>query len=250
MLRGQFEVTIDDKGRLVMPSRCLPAFALKHDEQAAKALQETDQETEELSEAKGEEGKDLKGRLVIAPDVNSSKRLLVYPLDKWEAVERDWEERAGQDEDSEYIETLLGLVTVVDLDAKGRFALPGYLLECIGLKLKELSKNKFCLIGKKNKLELWQKELWDEEYQRANAALKEKQELARKVKEVEQAKERARNQAAFDAVEEAMKELMEEAKAGKEAMKNEIKQALLSGVAGQKNKSWDELVKGLHSFKM
>jgi len=245
VLRGQFEVTIDDKGRLVMPSRCLPAFALKHDEKDP-----IEQEIEEAPETKGEEGKDLKGRLVIAPDVNSSKRLLVYPLDKWEAVERDWEECAGQDEDSEYIETLLGLVTVVDLDAKGRFALPGYLLEYIGLKLKELSKNKFCLIGKKNKLELWQKELWDEEYRRANAALKEKQELARKLKEVEQAKERARTQAAFDAVEEAMKELMEEAKAGKEAMKNEIKQALLSGVAGQKNKSLDELVKGLHSFKM
>jgi len=243
VLRGQFEVTIDDKGRLVMPSRCQSVFALKSDEKDAKV----EQEAEEAPEAKDEEGKNIKGRLVIAPDVNSSKRLLVYPLDKWEAVERDWEGRAGQDEDSEYIETLLGLVTVVDLDAKGRFALPGYLLEYIGLKLKELSKNKFCLIGKKNKLELWQKELWDEEYYRANAALKEKQELARTLKEIEQAKERARNQAAKEAIEEAMKELMEEAKAGKEAMKNEIKQALL---AGQKNKSWDELAKGLQGFKM
>jgi len=243
VLRGQFEVTIDDKGRLVMPSRCQSDFALKQDEKEPRV----DQETEDVPEVKDEESKNIKGRLVIAPDVNSSKRLLVYPLDKWEAIERDWEERAGQDEDSEHIETLLGLVTVVDLDAKGRFALPGYLLEYIGLKLKELSKNKFCFIGKKNKLELWQKELWDEEYHRANAALKEKQELARKLKEIEQAKERVRNQAAKEAIEEAMKELMEEAKAGKEAMKNGIKQALL---AGQKNKSWDELAKGLQGFKM
>jgi len=238
VLRGQFEVTIDDKGRLVMPSRCQSAFVLKPDEKDAKV----EQETEEASEAKGEEGKNIKGRLVIAPDVNSKKRLLVYPLDKWEEVERDWEKRPEEEKD-EHTETLLAAATPVDLDAKGRFALPAYLVKQIGFELKELAKEKFYLIGKKNKLELWKKELWDEACSRADAARQEREELIRKREELEQVSEKIRKEAA----EEVMKELMEEVKAGKEAMKKEIKEALL---AGQKSKSWEELAKGLQGFRM
>jgi len=252
MLRGQFPVTIDDKGRLVMPSRFLSAFSLKQDEKEPKI----EQETEEVSESKDEEDKKIKGRLVIAPDmdlsdVNSSKRLLVYPLEQWEAFERDWDAQDEKDEDKE---TLLASATPADLDMKGRFALPGYLVKHIGFELKELSKEKFCLIGKKNKLELWKKELWDEECCRANAALKEKQEIARRAKEiirkreeVKKINEKIRLEAAEEVINEEMKELMEKAKARKEAMKKEMKEALF---AGQKNQTLEELVKGLQGFKM
>jgi len=216
VLRGQFEVTIDDKGRLVIPSRSGQlVFAVKREDEQGQAAEREIDDSVEKEGKKKENG----GRLLIAPDVFDLREcLLLYPVDKWEEVERQLKASPSQDKD---IEPILDLVTDVILDSKGRFTIPECLLAHIGLDLKELPTRKFYLIVKHNKCELWLKEFWDAQYLRAKSAITVKQ-------KIQAMRKAAVEEAMQDVMKEITEDMQEVKKAMKEAMKEELKQALLS----------------------
>jgi len=113
-------------------------------------------------------------QLVIAPDALNLRRcLLVYSLGEWEKVEMQLKAFPASNKQCQNIKTIFGLATDVELDEKGRFVVPSYLLEHIDLSVK----TKTYLIGQQNRLELWDKELWDAEFAAALQANQQAQEL-------------------------------------------------------------------------
>jgi len=240
--RVRVVVTLDDKGRLVMPSRCQPVFDIKRDKK--------DQE-ESGAEPKDEDGKKVKGKIVIAPDADEMRQcLLIYTLDKWAEVEQRLEKLPSKNKDCQDIKTLIDLSVTVDLDNKGRFIVPSDLLKHIGLNMKDLPASKFYLLGPQDKLQLWKKEVWDEEYRRANEALMAKKEGFRQLQEAKQTVEKAR-QARDKAIQkEVLDEILKETQESKQAIKQAMKEALLAELAGQGNNPWEEQSSGLQDFKM
>jgi len=156
VFRGRFEVSLDERGRLAMPKRYQESFKPVKDETG-----------QELSPEK------IPSQLVIAPDAVSSRPcLLIYPLCEWEKVEAQLKQFPASNKQCQNIKTIFSLAMDVELDEKGRFVIPSYLLEHIDLSVK----TKTYLMGKQSRLELWDKELWDAEIAAAMQANKQAQE--------------------------------------------------------------------------
>ena len=133
MLIGEYSLSLSEKNRIALP----------------KKLKE--QLTTELIVTRGYEGcailldKKRWQSLVASIDENSLFRLTVRDTKRY----------------------LLGGAMGVELDKQGRFVLPGYILEHIALKTKDM-----VIVGVGQWLELWDKEVWGEKanYLRENAA--------------------------------------------------------------------------------
>jgi len=182
VFRGQFEMSLDEKGRLVMPRRYQDDFKLKKNEQKLDAKVAVAQEVvQEMAAGLQEQGtvdgkkKDY-GELVIAPDaLNLRSCLLIYPVHEWEKIEEQLKRFPATDKKCQYVKTVFGLASDVEVDDKGRFIVPSYLLEHIGLEKKAKPKGIY-LIGQQNKFELWDKTLWQAEYEKAMEAMRKARE--------------------------------------------------------------------------
>ena len=126
MFRGATKLTLDDKGRMVLPTR-----------QRQRALE------------RGE------GRLVIT--VDRDQCLLIYPLPDWEQIERKLMALPSLHERSRRLQRLMvGHATEIELDGQGRLLVPPELREFAGLTRHAM------LIGQGNRLELWDEARWNE----------------------------------------------------------------------------------------
>ena len=126
MFRGATKLTVDDKGRLVMPTRHRDRLR----EQSA-------------------------GRVVVT--VDRDQCLLLYPLPEWEQIERKLMSLPSLHPQSRRLQRLMvGHATDLDLDGHGRLALTTELREFAGLSRAGM------LIGQGNKLELWDEARWNE----------------------------------------------------------------------------------------
>lgn len=126
MFRGASKVTLDDKGRMVLPTR-----------QRQRALERSE------------------GQLVVTIDRDPC--LLIYPLPDWEQIERKLMGLPTLQERSRRLQRLMvGHATEIDLDAQGRLLLPPELREYAGLSRHAM------LIGQGNRLELWDEARWNE----------------------------------------------------------------------------------------
>ncbi len=124
MFRGATKVTLDDKGRMVLPTR-----------QRQRALE------------RGE------GPLIITVDRDPC--LLIYPLPDWEEIERKLMALPSLHERSRRLQRLMvGHATEIDLDGQGRILVPPELREFAGLTRHAM------LIGQGNRLELWDEAYW------------------------------------------------------------------------------------------
>jgi len=152
VFRGKFEVSLDDRGRLAMPKRYQERFKPAKDETPSAQT--------------------LASQLIISPDAMSLRPcLLIYPLGEWEKIEEQLKRFPASNKQCENIKTIFSLAMDVELDEKGRFVVPSYLLDHIDLSVK----TKTYLMGKQNRLELWDKELWDAELAAAMQANKQVQ---------------------------------------------------------------------------
>jgi transcriptional regulator MraZ len=125
MFRGATKLTVDDKGRLVMPTR----------------------HRERLRESCG-------GQLVITVD---HECLLIYPLPAWEQIERKIMALPSLQAPARRLQRLMvGHATDIELDAHGRLLLPAELREFAGLKRHAM------LIGQGARFELWDEARWIE----------------------------------------------------------------------------------------
>ncbi len=124
VVRGATKVTLDDKGRMVLPTRY------------RDAIQERAQ-----------------GRLVVT--VDRDQCLLIYPLPDWEQTERKLMSLPSLHAQARRLQRLMvGHATDLELDGHGRFLLPPELREFAGLGRHGM------LIGQGNRFELWDEARW------------------------------------------------------------------------------------------
>jgi len=126
MFRGANKLTLDAKGRMVMPTRY----------------------RERLQERCG-------GKLVIT--VDKDQCLLVYPLPDWEEIERKLMRLPSLHPQSRRLQRLMvGHATDLELDGHGRVLLPPILREFALLTRDAM------LIGQGLHFELWDEARWNE----------------------------------------------------------------------------------------
>ena len=126
MFRGATKITLDDKGRMVMPTR--------YREQIAGLAQ---------------------GKLVVT--VDRDQCLLIYPLPEWEQIERKLMSLPSLNATARRLQRLMvGHATDLPLDGHGRVLLP--------LELREFAKleRHGMLIGQGHRFELWEEGRWGE----------------------------------------------------------------------------------------
>ena len=123
MFRGAAKVTLDDKGRMVIPTRYRD------------------------SSPSG------RGQLVVT--VDRDQCLLIYPLPDWEQIERKLMSLPSLHPQSRRLQRLMvGHATELELDGHGRLLLPAELREFAGLERLAM------LIGQGNRFELWDETRW------------------------------------------------------------------------------------------
>ena len=125
MFRGATKVTLDAKGRMVIPTRYRPVLA-----QSAQ------------------------GKLVVT--VDRDQCLLLYPLPEWELVERKLMSLPSLHPQARKLQRLMvGHATDVELDGAGRVLIPPELREFAALGQYGM------LIGQGNRFELWDETRWN-----------------------------------------------------------------------------------------
>jgi MraZ protein len=126
MFRGATKLTVDDKGRVVMPTRHRDRLR----EQSA-------------------------GRVVVT--VDRDQCLLIYPLPEWEQIERKIMALPTLQPQARRLQRLMvGHATDLEIDAHGRLLLPAELREFAGLQRFAM------LIGQGARFELWDEARWTE----------------------------------------------------------------------------------------
>jgi MraZ protein len=126
MFRGATKITLDDKGRMVMPTRYR-------------------EQINELSQ----------GKLVVT--VDKDQCLLIYPLPEWEQIERKLMSLPSLDATARRLQRLMvGHATDLPLDGHGRVLLPTELRDFAKLGRYGM------LIGQGNRFELWDEARWVE----------------------------------------------------------------------------------------
>ena len=126
MFRGANKLTLDVKGRLVMPTRY----------------------RDRLQELCG-------GKLVVT--VDKDQCLLIYPLPDWEEIERKLMRLPTLNPQARRLQRLMvGHATELDLDGHGRLLLPPKLRE-----FGQLTRDAM-LIGQGLRFELWDEARWNE----------------------------------------------------------------------------------------
>lgn len=126
MFRGATKLTLDVKGRIVMPTR--------HRERLRESSE---------------------GRLVVT--VDRDQCLLIYPLPEWEQIERKLMALPTLHPQSRRLQRLMvGHATELELDGHGRLLLTAELREFAGLSRFAM------LIGQGNRFELWDEARWTE----------------------------------------------------------------------------------------
>lgn len=125
MFRGRFEHTIDEKGRLSIPSKF-----------------------RELLSARGE------NELVLT-DFDSC--LAAYPKDEWRVLEEKMKQLSMIQKDvRNFLRLFYSSATEVPLDPQGRILIPPQMRERARLD------REVVLLGLLNKIEIWDKESWED----------------------------------------------------------------------------------------
>jgi len=126
MFRGATKISLDDKGRMVMPTR--------YRDQIAELAQ---------------------GKLVVT--VDKDQCLLIYPLPEWEQIERKLMSLPSLNGTARKLQRLMvGHATDLPLDGHGRLLVPPELREFAKLGRTVM------LIGQGNRFELWDEARWNE----------------------------------------------------------------------------------------
>jgi MraZ protein len=126
VFRGVNQLSLDAKGRMVMPTRYRDRIAERS-----------------------------QGHLVVT--VDRDQCLLLYPLPDWDEIERKLMALPSLNEQSRQLQRLMvGYATDVEIDRHGRLLLPPKLREFAGLSRAAV------LIGQGNRFELWDEVRWNE----------------------------------------------------------------------------------------
>ena len=126
MFRGATKITLDEKGRMVMPTR--------YREQIIERAQ---------------------GRLVVT--IDRDRCLAIYPLPEWDLIQAKLMSLPALNPQARKLQRLMvGYATDVELDGHGRMLLPPELRAFAELERQAM------LIGQSNRFELWSEARWSE----------------------------------------------------------------------------------------
>ena len=126
MFRGQYEHTLDPKGRVSIPSKFREVLSANDD-----------------------------SRLVITPFEN---HLMAYPFDEWRVFEDKLLSLSlVKDEEAAFVRYLVSSAVDCEVDKQGRVLIPPILREYAGLS------TEIVLAGVLKKFEIWDKGRWIEE---------------------------------------------------------------------------------------
>ncbi len=129
MFRGLPKLSLDDKGRLIIPSRYRPMLIEFH------------------------------ATCVLTIDIDASC-LLLYPYNHWELIEKQIENLPSFDPTARKLQRLfIGHAEEITLDKQGRMLVPTALREFAALQ-KEV-----VLLGQGKKFEIWDSEKWQAQCQ-------------------------------------------------------------------------------------
>jgi len=144
MFQGRYNVTLDNKNRLTVPSPIRRMITPDADET--------------LVFVRGFD------------DVN----LDVFPLDEWERLLSDMDYLDFHEKDTRsFVREFIGSAFNLQLDSQGRLILPDSLLELAGIDKEIL------IIGAMNKLEIWNPKVYNEFRSKENSSLSE---LSKRIK--------------------------------------------------------------------
>lgn len=130
MFVGKYSHSIDEKGRIILPA----SFRRSLEEQGAS------------------------NKIVITCGLNKS--LSVYTCEEWEKAVEKMKQAAMIKPKIEYaIRRMCADAAECGIDDQGRLNIPSNLKEYGGLKKEVVT------VGRMNKMEIWDKGLWDAEYQ-------------------------------------------------------------------------------------
>jgi MraZ protein len=125
VFRGAAKVTLDVKGRMVLPTRVRDALAQLGDQQLVATVDHRD--------------------LCV----------LVYPLRDWQTLQTSLLDLPNLDPETRWLQrVMVGYATDLELDGHGRVLIPGELREFTGLQRDAM------LLGQGNHLELWDESAW------------------------------------------------------------------------------------------
>lgn len=137
MFLGTYEYTLDDKGRLSVPSRFREILAEKQ----------------------------IPEKLIITQGLDAC--LFGYPLDEWKIFEEKIIHRPlNRGDDRYFVRRLLAGAVECPLDKQGRIVLPAALRQYAGLT------RDVVIVGVSNRFEIWSPEKW-QEYLRKGKSLEE-----------------------------------------------------------------------------
>ncbi len=124
MFRGAAKVTLDVKGRMVLPVRVREVLTTLGDE-----------------------------RLVAT--VDRDQCVMIYPLSDWQKIQEDLLNLPNTHAEVRWLQRLMiGYATDLEIDGNGRILIPGELRDFTGLQRDAL------LLGQGNHLELWDESAW------------------------------------------------------------------------------------------
>jgi len=130
--RGRYYHTIDDKGRIILPSRLREAIAEKSE-----------------------------GKLVIT---NFSGYLLAFPYDEWKGLEEKISRQSLlKKEVRAFQRDFMSGAVDCNVDSQGRVLIPPALRDYAGLE------RDIVLAGMVRTIEIWSKERWEEELRRTSS---------------------------------------------------------------------------------
>ena len=134
MFRGAAKVTLDIKGRMVLPARV----------------------REELTR---------QGEQQLVATVDRDQCVLVYPLSVWQKFQDELLTLPNLNAESRWLQRLMvGYATDLEMDSHGRVLIPGELREFTGLQRDAM------LLGQGAHLELWDESAWKQAAQGFHAA--------------------------------------------------------------------------------
>jgi MraZ protein len=124
MFRGAAKVTLDAKGRMVLPARVRDVLTQLGEQQ-------------------------------LVATVDRDQCVLVYPLGDWQKLQDQLMNLPNLNSEARWLQRLLvGYATDLDIDSHGRVLIPGELREFTGLQRDAM------LFGQGNHLELWDESAW------------------------------------------------------------------------------------------
>jgi len=140
--RGRFDLKLDDRGRIKIPSKCLNIFKKSY------------------------------GENIYLTSLNGD-HVLLYPLSEWENIEQKLEKVKMNPVIQEYISRTSYWGTETEVDLKGRILMP------LSLRISAKLDGNIFILGARDHLQVWNENIYNEQYLKGKWDAEKQAEISR-----------------------------------------------------------------------